>query len=109
MLARRALRRRLVAALVDRGSTAEMITVCHLSTSRSERIVWLLQELGLAEDAFTAADIMMSFPLTTMRRYLPVDVEPHAHIRDWLARIEARPAYKKAMAIAGADASAPAA
>jgi len=24
-----------------------MITVCHLSTSRSERIVWLLEELGL--------------------------------------------------------------
>ena len=24
-----------------------MITVCHLSTSRSERIVWLLEELGV--------------------------------------------------------------
>src|SRR5262249_7000222 len=26
---------------------ASMITVCHLSTSRSERVVWLLEELGL--------------------------------------------------------------
>jgi len=61
-----------------------------------------------AGDVFTAADIMMSFPLTTMRRYLPCDVDPHANIRAWLERIQARPAYRKAMAIVGPDATAPA-
>jgi glutathione S-transferase len=58
-----------------------------------------------AGDAFTAADIMMSFPLTTMRRYLDVDLAPHANIRAWVARIESRPAYRKAMALAGPDAT----
>ena len=29
------------------GTLAPMITVCHLSKSRSERIVWLMEELGL--------------------------------------------------------------
>ena len=58
-----------------------------------------------AGDAFTAADVMMSFPLTTMKRYLAFDLSPHENIRVWVARIEARPAYAKAMAIAGPDAT----
>jgi len=60
-----------------------------------------------AGDEFTAADIMMSFPFTTMRRYLEGDLGAHANIRAWLERVEARPAYAKAMAIAGPDAKAP--
>jgi len=58
-----------------------------------------------AGNQFTAADIMMSFPLTTMKRYLDYDPAPLAHVAEWLARIEARPAYAKAMALAGPDAS----
>jgi glutathione S-transferase len=61
-----------------------------------------------AGDAFTAADIMMSFPLTTMRRYLEFDLAPHANVRAWIARIEARPAYQRGMALAGPDAKRPA-
>jgi glutathione S-transferase len=53
---------------------------------------------------FTAADVMMSFPLTTMKRYLPYDPSPLTHVAEWLQRIEARPAYAKAMALAGPDA-----
>ncbi len=48
--------------------------------------------------AFTAADVMMAFPFTTMRKYLDCDLAPYANIAAWLARIEARPAYRKAMA-----------
>jgi len=59
-----------------------------------------------AGDIFTAADIMMVFPFTTMRRYLEYDLAPHANIRAWLERVESRPAYRKAMALAGPDASA---
>ena len=54
---------------------------------------------------FTAADIMMSFPFTTMKRYLDYDPTPFTRIAQWLARIEARPAYMKAMALAGPDAA----
>src|SRR5205814_5342225 len=33
--------------VISLNYTAAMLTVCHLSTSLSERIVWLLEELGL--------------------------------------------------------------
>jgi len=55
---------------------------------------------------FTAADVMMVFPFTTMRRFLEYDLSPYAHIAAYLARIESRPAYRKAMSIAGPDAPA---
>jgi glutathione S-transferase len=58
-----------------------------------------------AGDQFTAADVMMAFPFTTMRRYLEYDIAPYGHINGWLARIEARPAYRKAMQLAGPDAT----
>ena len=141
-----------------------MITVYHLSSSRSERIVWLMEELGvdyrmefhprepngaappamkalhalgkapvirdddrvLAESGaiveyivqkhgveglilctiLAAADVMMLFPFTTMRRYLDYDLSPYANIAAYLKRIEARPAYRKAMELAGPDARA---
>lgn len=52
----------------------------------------------LAGSAFTAADIMSVFPLTTMRLFLPLDLAPYPHIRAYLQRIGARPAYRRAMA-----------
>jgi glutathione S-transferase len=52
---------------------------------------------------FTAADVMMAFPLTTMRRYLDYDIAPYGNIAAYLRRIESRPAHVKAMAIAGPD------
>ena len=55
-------------------------------------------------DAFTAADVMMLFPFTTMRRYLEYDLAPYPNVQAYLARIELRPAYRKAMALAGPDA-----
>ena len=54
-----------------------------------------------AGERFTAADVMMVFPFTTMRRFLEYDLAPYANIAAYLARIEARPAYRKAMALAG--------
>ena len=56
---------------------------------------------------FTAADVMMVFPFTTMRRYLDYDIAPYANIVEYVKRIEARPAYRRAMSIAGPDARAP--
>jgi glutathione S-transferase len=54
-----------------------------------------------AGETFTAADVMMVFPFTTLRRFLDYDLAPYANIAAYLARIEARPAYVKAMALAG--------
>ncbi|KJV10278.1 glutathione S-transferase [Elstera litoralis] len=57
----------------------------------------------LAGDAFTAADIMTLFPLTTMRVFTPRDIGPYPYIRAYLQRIAARPAFQRAMQKADPD------
>lgn len=52
----------------------------------------------LAGEAFTAADILSVFPLTTMRLFAPRDLAPYPNIRAYLQRIGARPAFQRAMA-----------
>jgi len=51
----------------------------------------------LAGRAFTTADIMMGFSLTTMRYFQPYDLARCPNIVGYLARIAARPAYRRAM------------
>jgi len=46
---------------------------------------------------FTAADIMMGFSLTTMRYFQPYDLKRCPNLLAYLARIGARPAYRRAM------------
>ena len=51
----------------------------------------------LAGERFTAADIMMAYPFTTFRRHIrPIDLGPYPAIADYAARLEARPAFRKA-------------
>jgi len=50
-----------------------------------------------AGEEFTAADIIMGFPLTTMRAFVPQSLEKYPNIRAYLKRIGARPAYQAAM------------
>jgi glutathione S-transferase len=72
---------------------------------RSER-AYTLVENRLAQvpyfagDEFTAADIIMLFPLTTMRAFVPRDLSGSPHTRKYLKRIAERPAYRRAMAAA---------
>lgn len=47
--------------------------------------------------AFTTADIMNVFSLTTMRLFLPFDLAPYPAILAYLQRIGARAAYQRAM------------
>jgi glutathione S-transferase len=61
----------------------------------------LAQRDWFAGQAFTAADVMMSFPLEAGRR-AGISKETHPHITAWLARIHARPAYQAALARGGA-------
>ncbi|KRB85910.1 glutathione S-transferase [Sphingomonas sp. Root710] len=49
-----------------------------------------------AGDAFTAADVMMSFPLEAARQRLKLDGK-RPTIIDWLDRIHTRPAYQAAL------------
>ena len=57
----------------------------------------------LAGDEFTAADIMMLFPMTTMRAFAPRDIGPYPSILAYLQRVAARPAFKRAMGKADPD------
>jgi glutathione S-transferase len=56
----------------------------------------LHQATWFAGDEFTAADIMMLFPLTTMRVFAPRDLAPFPNIRAYLARVGERPAFQRA-------------
>ena len=56
----------------------------------------------LAGDEFTAADIMMAYPFTTLRRHFrPLDLGPYPAIAAYAARLESRPAFRKASAPVG--------
>jgi len=61
---------------------------------------WLESELAsrdwFAGDEFTAADIMMSFPLEVARTRAGLDAS-RPNLIDWLERIHARPAYDAAL------------
>ena len=67
-------------------------------------MTWRLVEQRLGEapyfagDAFTAAYIIMGFPLTTMRAFAPRDLSPYPNILAYLQKIGQRPAYRSAMA-----------
>lgn len=56
-----------------------------------------------AGEAFTAADIMMTFPFSTLRRVSPRDLGSYPALRAYLARIGERPAYRRAMSICEPD------
>ena len=77
--------------------------IANALVARSERAFGMIENrLGEADyfagDRFTAADIIMLFPLTTMRAFAPRDLAPYPNIRAYLQRIGARPAYRRAMA-----------
>jgi glutathione S-transferase len=65
---------------------------------------WVESELAtrhwFAGDAFTAADVMMSFPLEAAR-HRAAATKGRPHIAAWLNTIHARPAYQAALARGG--------
>ncbi|KAI5210625.1 glutathione S-transferase-like protein [Aureobasidium subglaciale] len=50
----------------------------------------------LVGDELTAADIMIVFPLTTQRAFVPIDLTEYPNILRYLKEIAERPAYQKA-------------
>jgi glutathione S-transferase len=65
---------------------------------------WLESELAtrdwFAGDEFSAADVMMSFPLEASRSRAGLGGE-HPNLSDWLERIHARPAFAAALKAGG--------
>lgn len=96
----------MISNLLDGGERAAALT------ARGDRAYAMVEDrLGhaayLAGDRFSAADIMIHFPLTTMRVFVPRDISGFPNILAYLQRIAARPAYVRAMAKAEPDFTAP--
>ena len=88
--------------ILNRLKLAEDNPVLTAIKARVDRAVDLVEARTreaeyLAGSEFTAADIMMGFSLTTMRYFLPYDLGRCPNILGYLARIGARPAYRRAM------------
>jgi glutathione S-transferase len=89
-------------AMFAKAAGAEETPRARMMRERAER-PWALVEQRLGEAAyfagpeFTAADIIMLFPLTTMRAFAPRDLAAYPNIRAYLQRIGERPAYRRAM------------
>ena len=70
----------------------------------AEHLAWLDSELAtrdwFAGDAFSAAEVMMSFPLEAARSRAGLD-ERYPNLLAWLERIHARPAYRRALEVGG--------
>jgi glutathione S-transferase len=81
---------KMIAGAVQKGYLGPTITAqldfCESELGRSE---WF------AGDAFTAADIMMSFPMEAASSR--IGLGPRLRLTNWLARIHARPAYQAAL------------
>lgn len=78
--------------LGDRGGAAYAMVEKRLGEAR-----WF------AGDRFTAADIMMIFPLTTMRLFVPRDISGYPNLLAYLRRVGERPTFRTAMAKADPD------
>jgi glutathione S-transferase len=94
----------LVVAMVGPTNTA----IARSLAVRADRAFDVVeQRLGVspyfAGQDFTAADIIMLFPLTTMRLVAPRDLSPYPNLRAYLQRIGERPAYRRAMQKADPD------
>jgi glutathione S-transferase len=93
----------LLRMLADSLGATPGAAASHPLLARYERAFEMVEaRLGRAEhfagDPFTAADIIMLFPLTTLRVFAPRDLSLYPHIRAYLRRIGERPAYQRAMA-----------
>ena len=89
--------------LIARLQTSAEHPVRQMAEERLDRTLRFLDArvaaaTWLAGADFTAADIMMGFPLTTMRYFAPLDLSPYPGILAYLQRIAARDGYQWAMA-----------
>jgi glutathione S-transferase len=96
----------LIALVLSRvKEAAESPVTARIRERMKQMLTFVDTELGVgpwfAGDAFTAADVMMVFPFTTLRNFLDYDLAQYANIVAYVARVGVRPAYRKAMSLAG--------
>ena len=84
---------RAIAAKVMSSFVGPQITL-HLAYMESE----LKQRDWFAGDAFSAADVQLSYPLEAAQERAGLNGNDHPHLVAWLTRIRARPAYQRALA-----------
>ena len=83
-------------ALRTRENTNNLLS--YMAKEIGERPYWAGAE-------FTAADIMMTFVIRFLQDWANFDLSPYPSFAAYRARIEARPAYQRAMAIANPKAA----
>jgi glutathione S-transferase len=90
----------IAAMLAGAGVDAGVLDMFRLRCGRAYDLIE--KRLGEADyfagGAFTAADIIMFFPLTTMRAFVARDLSAFPNLRAYLLRVGSRPAYLRAMA-----------
>jgi glutathione S-transferase len=90
-------------ALLANAADVQTHALVRVILERRERGYAMIEERlsrnrYFAGDNLTAADIVMIFPLTTMRRFIARDISAFPGIKRYLAMIGERPAYQRAMA-----------
>jgi glutathione S-transferase len=99
----------LVATMLSAGQTNPVVASLRERANRGFAMVE--KRLGEAEyfagAKFTSADIIMLFPLTTMRAFVPRDISALPNTRAYLQRIGQREALKRAMKKADPEFSVP--
>jgi glutathione S-transferase len=90
----------LVVNLMGKSSSAAAVDALRERSDRAYELAESRLERAdyFAGNSFTAADIIMTFPLTTLRLFVPRDLSPYPRIRAYLKRIGGRDAFKRAMA-----------
>jgi len=87
--------------LLNRSKLGDDHPVLAATKARVDRAFDLVdaraREAEYLAGGFTTADIMMGFSLTTMRYFQPYDIARCPNVVKYLARIGARPAYRRAM------------
>jgi glutathione S-transferase len=72
-----------------------LIKVHHLNNSRSQRVLWLLEEIGLDYEVIPyQPDAKTMLAPASLRRIHPLG---KSNLMSFLARIHARPAYQRAL------------
>jgi glutathione S-transferase len=85
------------------NAIASAVKTGYLGPTIATQLAYMEKELAqggwFAGDAFTAADVMMSFPIEAAASRAGLDDYPL--LQSWLAKVHARPAYQAALAKGG--------
>lgn len=84
--------------LIMGGGRMEMVGRNRLDSALAMIEARLSQSTWLAGETFTAAEIMIEFPLRMMEGFMKIDFAPFPAIQAYRGRIASRPAYQRAMA-----------